>query len=93
MNALEMNEVNTLPGKYRPLSPWAYFGYTLLFAIPLVGFICLLIFSFSNENINRRNYARSYFCILIVILVVALVIVAIGGGLNAILALLAGSNG
>lgn len=56
--------------KFRPLSPWAYFGYGLLFAIPLVGFILLIIFSFSDQNINRRNYARSYFCALVIALII-----------------------
>ena len=27
------------------LSPWAYFGYNILFNIPIVGFILLIIFS------------------------------------------------
>ena len=63
-----------LPPQYRPLSPWAYFGYSLLFAIPLVGFICLIVFSFSEDNINRRNYARSFWCALLVSLGIALVV-------------------
>ena len=69
-----------LPLQYRPLGAWAYFGYSLLFALPLVGFICLIIFSFNDDNINRRNYARSFWCallvsfsIMIVLLVLALV--------------------
>ena len=49
-----MNEGN-YTSQYRPLSPWAYFGYNLLFSIPILGFIMLIVFSFSNENINRRN--------------------------------------
>ena len=61
------------PEQFRPLSPWAYFGYTLLFSIPLVGFILLIVFSVSNENINRRNFARSYWCVLVVGLIIALI--------------------
>lgn len=45
-----------IPEEYKPLSPWAYFGYSLLFSIPLVGFICLIIFAFDKSNINRRNF-------------------------------------
>ena len=63
---------------------WGYFGYQLLFAIPIVGFICLIVFSLSNSNINRRNYARSYFCIVIIALVVGLVVFLAGGGLGGI---------
>ena len=74
---------NDLPETFRPLSPWAYFGYNLLFSIPIVGFILLIVFSVSSDNINRRNYARSFWCMLIlavVIIVIALIIVAATGG-------------
>lgn len=59
--------------KYRPLSPWAYFGYQILFSIPFFGFIFLIFCSFSDVNINRRNFARSYFCIYILIFILILV--------------------
>lgn len=79
---------NTIPNEYRPLSAWAYFGYNILFAIPLVGFIMLIVFAFDSSNINRRNYARSFFCaylvaiiIFIVVLILALVL---GISLNSI---------
>ena len=55
-----------LPDQYKPLSPWAYFGLNLLFAVPIVGFIFLIVFSFKKTNINRRNYARSFFCALLI---------------------------
>lgn len=64
---------NNIPANYKPLSPWAYFGYQLLFAIPVVGFILLIVFSFSNENINRRNFARSYFCSLLLAVIIAVI--------------------
>ena len=73
MNDIEKNEISRLPEKYRPLSAWAYWGLTILFSVPVVGFIFLVIFAFSDSNINRRSFARSYFCVLIV----AAVIVAI----------------
>lgn len=53
----------------RPLSPWAYFGYSLLFNIPFAGFIVALVLSFSADNINLKNFARSYFCGLILVLI------------------------
>ena len=67
----------TILTKYKPLSPWAYFGYQLLFTIPLIGFIFLLVFAFNNDNINRRNFARSYFCSLILAIIIILIMVAI----------------
>ena len=61
---------------YTPISMWGYFGYQLLFAIPLIGQIIVLIFAFGGtKNINLRNYARSTFCLFIICLVVVLLIV------------------
>ena len=54
--------MENLPNEYKPLGAWTYFGYQLLFAVPLVGLIFLIVFSFDNSNINRRNFARSYWC-------------------------------
>lgn len=64
--------------QFRPLSPWAYFGYTILFSIPIVGFVFLIIYSVNDSNINRRNFARSYWCVF-VIAVIAVVIMAVTG--------------
>ncbi|MEF2640890.1 MAG: ABC transporter permease [Clostridia bacterium] len=79
---------NTIPNEYRPLSAWAYFGYNILFAIPLVGFIMLIVFAFDSSNINRRNYARSFFCaylVAIIILIVVLILtLVLGISLNSI---------
>lgn len=84
--SVEITEEN-LPEHLRPISPWAYFGLQLLYAVPIVGFIFLIIFSFKKSNINRRNFTRSYWCayiILGIIAVIALVLVLIfGAGANA----------
>lgn len=64
----------SLPEKYRPLGAWAYFGLQLLFCVPIVGFIFLIIFSFNSSNINRRNFARSYWCGMLIVAVIVLVI-------------------
>ena len=64
---------------------WGYFGYELLFSIPLIGFIMLLVFSFGGtQNVNLKNFARSYFCYFIIVailLVVSIVFIASAGGL------------
>lgn len=68
-----------IPEEYRPISMWGYFGYQILFAIPLIGWIMLLVFAFGGtKNINLRNFARSYFCMLI-IMVLLIIIFAIAG--------------
>lgn len=66
-----------LPEENRPLSGWAYFGLQLLFAVPIVGFVFLIVFSFNGSNINRRNFARSYWCVLLLAVIFAIVFVII----------------
>lgn len=82
-------KTENLPANLRPLNPWAYFGYTLLFSIPLVGFILLIVFSFNRGNLNRRSFARSYFCGLIIVagmlvtfLIIALIIGLVTGSFS-----------
>ena len=75
---------NVIPENYRPLSPWAYFGYSLLFSIPLVGFILLIVFSVSDANINRRNFARMYWCSFLVCLIIGVVVGIVFGILAAL---------
>lgn len=67
------------PEEYKPLGMWQYFGYQILYSIPLVGLIFVIIHAVSSKNINRRNYARSFFCVLIIALVFAAVCYATGG--------------
>lgn len=69
------------------LGPWAYFGLQLLFSVPIVGFIFLIIFSFDNSNLNRRNFARSYWCVLLVVVIIAVIsyiLFAVTGGVEAL---------
>ncbi len=74
---------NNLPEEYRPISMWGYFGYELLFAIPCVGFILLLVFSFgATKNVNLKNFARSYFCMWIIAIVIAIIFVVFAGGIG-----------
>lgn len=72
-----------IPPEYQPISMWGYFGYQLLFAIPCIGFIILCVFAFGGtSNVNLKNFARSYFCLFIIGLVIGLILVmltAVGG--------------
>lgn len=77
--------MNLVPSQYKPLSPWAYFGYGILFNIPLIGFILLIVFSLDNSNINRRNYARSYWCIYILVLILFVILIVAGTSITEII--------
>lgn len=70
------NPVTPAP-EVKLLGPWGYFGLQLLFAIPLVGFILLIVFSFDNSNLNRRNFARSYWCGLLLSVIIAIVLTVV----------------
>lgn len=67
-----------LPEEYRPLGAWTYFWLQILFAVPIVGFIFLIIFSFNGSNINRRSFARSYWCAYLIIGGLFLLLMIIG---------------
>ena len=69
-----------LPYEFQPISMWGYFGYQILFMIPIIGFILLIVFALGGtKNVNLKNSARSYFCVTIIVLVVVLIIAAMGG--------------
>lgn len=63
---------------FAPLSAFAYFGYQILFSIPVIGVICLIVCALFAGNRNLRNFARSYFCKYIVIAIVVLLLFTIG---------------
>ena len=69
-----------IPSRYKPISPWTYFWLQILFNIPIIGFICLCIIALGGtNNINKRNFARSYFCVYALILVFIGLLAAVGG--------------
>ena len=75
-----MDDYSRVPEEYRPISMWGYFGYSILFSIPFVGIILICIFSFGgSRNINLRNYARSYFCWLLIAVIIFALMLMLGG--------------
>lgn len=72
------------PKEYKPLSPWAYWGLSLLYAVPVVGLVFMIIFSISKGNINRRNFTRAFWIDLLVVLIIIGVSLAIGAATGAL---------
>lgn len=67
-----------IPIEYKPLSTWEYLLYSLLFYIPLIGWVFLLIFSFGGtQNKNLKNYARARFYWLAFSVLIGLVLIAL----------------
>ena len=65
-------DIQSLPSKYRPLTPFGYFFRNLVYAIPVLGWIIALITALLGANVNAKKHARSYFIIYVVIAVVYL---------------------
>lgn len=61
--------------KFKPLSPWAYLGYLLLYSVVPFGWIAAIVHATNNENINRRNFARGYWCMVLVGVAVSVVLI------------------
>ncbi|MCR5485652.1 MAG: zinc ribbon domain-containing protein [Clostridiales bacterium] len=79
------SSLSALSSEYKPISAWGYFGYSILFSLPLAGFILLLVFSFGGaKNYNLRNYARSFLIRLLlgIILLAAATVVLIALGFS-----------
>lgn len=66
--------------QYQPISPIGYIGYQLLFSIPLVGWIILVCMAIGASNVNVRNFARSYFVIFVIALVLYVLLMVLGVG-------------
>lgn len=45
--------------RYAPVSTGAFFGYKILYGIPVIGWILCIVFSFTQKNVNKRNFARA----------------------------------
>lgn len=67
-----------IPEDYEPIGMWGYFGYEILFAIPVVGWIVCISFALMAHNVNLRNFARSQFCFLIIYIVLFCLLAGFG---------------
>ncbi len=79
----KMDEQKNIPEEYQPISMWGYFGYEILFSIPCVGIIALLIFAFGGtKNQNLKNFARSYFCFMLILFVLYFILIMSGTAIS-----------
>ena len=87
-NMKKTNKINTkttdmlLPKAYRPLYPWNYFWRSVLYAIPVIGWIFLLAHAIDGKSRHGRSFARSYFCALLVGAIVGAIGVGVAFALN-----------
>ena len=69
---------------FKPISSWGYVGYSLLWSIPVIGWIFWLCAAIGSSNKNVKNYARSYLCSLLIGLAILAVIVGVAFLLDAL---------
>lgn len=72
------NTKKGIPAEYQPLSPWAYFGYNILYSIPIIGWFFMIVFAIDSTNINRRNFTRSFFVIYVILAVLFIILLTTG---------------
>ncbi|RRD94577.1 hypothetical protein EII17_07270 [Clostridiales bacterium COT073_COT-073] len=63
----------TQPNMPEEISVWKYLGMMWVSVIPFIGIIVILIWAFSSDQINRRNYARAVLLNIVISLVLGFV--------------------
>lgn len=56
------------------ITPWGYVGYSLLYSIPIVGWIIWACHAFGSSNENVKNYARAMVCAAIAVVILSIVL-------------------
>ncbi|MBO4327544.1 MAG: zinc-ribbon domain-containing protein [Clostridia bacterium] len=60
-------------GETKLLRPWAYFLLTILYCIPVIGWIFLIVHTFGNKNKNRKYFALSVWIWVLVTLIIGII--------------------
>lgn len=47
-------------------------GYGILFTLPVIGWILAIVFALNDDNLNRRNFARGYWCMVLVVVILSI---------------------
>ena len=68
-----------LPKAYRPLSAWSYFWRSVLYAIPVIGWIFLLVHVFACKSRHGRSYARFHLLVAILAIITVVAVALLGG--------------
>ena len=73
---LSSKSVSEETNLYPPASTASFFFMSFVYAIPLVGFLCSIILSFTSKNPSLKNYARSVLLWYLMAVVAVLLVVA-----------------
>ena len=77
--SLIKEEKTELSKEYKPLGVWTYLGYEILFALPVVGLVSLLFLVLGGTgNRNLKNFATSYLCKMIILVIIVIILFLTG---------------
>ena len=69
------NAANSSFGNNDLITPWGYVGYSLLFAVPILGLIMMLVYGFGDgHSQNLKNYARGNLYIILIVIGIEIVV-------------------
>lgn len=63
---------------HKPISPWGYIGYEILYAIPVVGLVLAIIFAITSKNKNVKNFAKAQLIMVVIAVVLVLIMFGLG---------------
>ena len=71
--------------RHHYMGAWSYVFLNILYAIPVVGLICLIVHCFGYHKENRMHYARSFFAaallaVIVVVAIIGIMFLVAGGG-------------
>ena len=66
----------------KSITSWGYVRRVILYAIPVLGWLVWLCNALFAKNTNVKNFARSYFCWVVLIVVLAVIGFAVLGLLS-----------
>lgn len=69
------NAAQTFTPMDRVVGTGAFFGLEFLFTLPIIGFICTIIFSFAPKNQSLKHYARAKMIWAIIGLVLSVILI------------------
>ena len=66
----------------KSITSWGYVRRAILYAIPVLGWLVWLCNALFAKNTNTKNFARSYFCWVVLMVVIAVIAFAVVGLLS-----------
>ncbi len=74
---MSQNYPSDLAYEYKPMGAWAYFGYSLLYVIPIVGLVFAILNAKSGTNLHKQNHARAFLITLVIGIIISSILMGL----------------